>query len=130
MAGSSVTPTRTSRDIDGIRSKEVTISLALVSDDTNGLVPSQALTGLGDYVLTEAKPIPDAVAPFTAAFEVLIEDVNGADLFRSGSIAVDSYAPIGGHEYLGYYPRIDASATFKLVDPADHTSTINVGNSK
>ena len=130
MAGSSVTPTRTDRDVNGVRKAEVLVSLACLSDDTNGLVPTQSLTGLGDYVLTEAQAIPDGTAPFTAAFEIVIQDSNSADIFRSGSIAVDSSKPIGGHTYLGFYPRMGDTATFKLVDPSDHSSNINVGNEK
>ena len=130
MAGALTTPTRTSKDIGGVRNAEVHISLACLSDDTNGLVPNQTLTGLGDHVLKDVSPVPDATAPFTAAYEVKIVDENGATIFLSGSIAVDSKAPIGGEATLGWYPRMGSSATFSLVDPSDHTSTINVGNEK
>lgn len=130
MAGSSVTVTRTSKDVGHVKNAEVVISLACVSDDTNGLIPNQTFAGLKDYVLTEVQPIPDGVAPLTSAFEIRFEDANGEAVFLSASIAVDSKAPIGGHTTLGWYPRIDDSNTFKIVDPADHTSTISVGNSK
>lgn len=132
MAGSSITPTRTTQDIDSNLRAEVILSIACVSDDTTGLIPDMNLTGLGDYVLTQIQPIPDAVAPATSAFEIRIADVNDGRLFLSGSIAVDSKEIIGGHQGSndGNYPRLDEAATLEFVDPADHVSTISIGNSK
>lgn len=130
MAGSSVTITRTSRDISNIRKAEVNIALALLSDDTNGLVPSQEMAGLQDYYLHSVQPVPDATAPATSAFEICIQDEAGADIFLSGSVAVDSVAPITGSVSLGWYPMVWGTWTFKLVDPSDHTSTIDIGNEK
>jgi hypothetical protein len=133
MAGT-VTQTRetNSKIVKGIPT-EVIVTLVCVSDSSNGLVPSEALTGLGEYVLTEAWPVPHASTPFTSAFEFSLEDATTAvNLFLSGSVAVDSLDIIAGNAgtTTGGYPRPNANMTFKIVDPADHTSTLNVGNSK
>lgn len=135
MAGSSVTKTITSnyRKVKGERPTEVYVSFLCVSDDSTGLVPSSNIKNFDEYVLTQVVPTPHAVTPFTSAFEVRIEDaVTGGRLFLSGSIAVDSKEMIGGHAGSndGNYPRMPSSATFKIVDPSDHTSTLNVGNTK
>jgi len=132
MAGALTTPTRTTQDIGQIMKAEIKISLACVSDSATGLVPDQALTGLDGYVLTQVQPVPDAVAPFTSAFEIKIIDANTARLYLSGSVAVDSYEILGGQTGSndGNYPRMDEASTFKIVDPADSVSTLSVGNSK
>ena len=132
MAGSTITPTRVSRDIGGVRKKEVVISIACLSDDTNGTVPNLTLTGLKDYVLTELKPIPHGTAPATSAFAVIILDENSSEIFDSGSIAVDSSDVIGAHtgSPSGGYPRMDATATLKIVDPANHANAMDIGNEK
>lgn len=134
MAGSSVTVTRTSKDVDDIRRKSVTISLACVSDDTNGTVPAQSLDGLDEYVVISVRPIPDAVAPPTSAYEIRLEDEDDEPLFLSGSIATSSHDLLGGAtgsgSKYGDYPRMSASTVFKIVDPADSTTLLNIGNSK
>lgn len=131
MAGSSVTVTRISRDIGGIRKKEVVLTLACVSDDTNGTIPEQALLGLSEYVIKTIRPIPSGT-PVTSTFEIRIEDANDKALFLSGTIAVDNSDVIGGHagSTAGDYPRMDAASAFKIVDPSDHSTIHDVGNSK
>jgi hypothetical protein len=131
MAGSSVTVTRTTQDIAGVREKEVVLDFACVSDDTTGLIPEQALTGLSKYIIKTARPIPQAT-PVTSAFEIRIEDENDKPLFLSGSIAVDNDDIIGGHAgcLSGDFPRLDSASAFKIVDPSDHTTILDVGNSK
>lgn len=133
MAGSSVTQTV----VTNIRNTKSTpswieVTLACVSDDTNGTVPSQTLPNLEDYLLISMRPVPDAVAPPTSAFEVRMENSDGKSLFLSGSIAVDSEAVIGGHAGSddGNYPRMDSASVFKIVDPADSTTLLDIGNSK
>jgi hypothetical protein len=133
MAGS-VTQTRQSnaRIVKSIPT-EVIVTLVCVSDSSTGLVPSTTLTGLGEYVLTEAWPVPHASTPFTSAFEFSLEDTTTAvNLFLSGSVAVDSLDIIAGNAgtETGGYPRPNTSMTFKIVDPSDHASTLDVGNSK
>lgn len=132
MAGSSVIITRS--DNHGIVKgppTEVVLTLACVSDDTNGQIPNKALGGgLDDFVLKSVQPIPDGSTPVTSAFEIIIADENGAEVFISGSIATTGVNPIGGFNTLGFYPEIGESGTFKVVDPADHASALSVGNSK
>lgn len=129
MAGT-VTTTKTVNKINADYSGEIIIDMACVSDSATGLVPDTSLTGLNEYVLTRIKPVPDGSVPFTAAYEVRIEDADGAPAFLSGSIATTGENPILGVDPAGGYPIMDSTMTLKFVDPADHTSTINVGNSK
>ena len=130
MAGASVTVTRESRDIGGVWAAEVLMTLACVSDDANGLIPNQNINAQHEYVITEVKPVPDAVTPVTSEFKIKIVGADGETIFLSSSIAVDSKAPMSGANHLGWYPRLDATATLSIVDPADHTSTLSVGNAK
>lgn len=131
MAGSSSTVTRTTNanKVKGPPT-EVMVSIAWVSDDTNGTVPDVTLAGLSQYTLVEVQPIPDATLPATTAFEILVRDANTAELFASGEVAVDSEARLGGHYSLGYFPCLDASGTVELVTHADHAVAANIGNSK
>ena len=132
MAGAACSITRSTRQIGGSRKKEVLLWLEFTSDDTTGLCPAQDLLNLNNYVVTEVTPYPDAVAPPTAAYEVRIEDSNDVQAFLSGSIAVDGVDPIGAHvgTTTGNYPRMDAEMVIKIVDPADHATLLNIGNSK
>ena len=131
MAGALVTPTVEVKDIGSAKKAEKVISLACLSDDATGLIPNQILTGLQDYVLTVVTPIPDGTVPVTSAFEIKIVDADGTTVFLSASIAVDSKTPLGGQNTLGWYPRFDnATYTLSIVDPADHVSTLSVGNAK
>jgi hypothetical protein len=132
MAGSSVTVSRTTRDIAGTRKKEANIALVCVSDNANGTVPNQTLLGLGDYVLTEVKPTPHGVTPPTAAFSLIIVDADGSEIFDSGNIAVGATDIIGGQagHPAGHYPRMEDSVTVKLVTTADHSVAANLGNTK
>lgn len=134
MAGSSVTQTRVTNHAKVKKPPtEVVVTLLCVSDDTTGLVPSEAIAGLDEYVLTEVWPVPHGVTPFTSAFEVRLEDTTtGGRLFLSGSIAVTSKEVIAGSSGSqdGGYPRPNSSMTFKIVDPADSTTLLDVGNTK
>lgn len=132
MAGSSISVSAKGKEIKGIINKEIILSVACVSDDTNGTVPDRALNGFGDYVVTEFKPVPDALAPPTAAFSAILVDSDGAEVFDSDNIAVGSTTPIGGHagHPSGLFPRMDESMTFKLVTTANHAVAADIGNSK
>jgi hypothetical protein len=132
MAGSSISVSAKGTEIKGVINKEIVLSVACVSDDTNGTVPDRDLNGFGDYVVTELKPVPDAVAPPTLAFSAILVDADGAEVFDSGDIAPGATDPIGGHagHPSGLFPRMDESMTFKLVSTANHAVAANLGNSK
>ena len=138
MAGSSITVSRSNKEIKGDLKKEVILTITCASDDANGTVPNLTLNGMSDYVLAELKPIPDGATPPTAAFSAIIEDSDGAEVFDSGNIvtvAADPIAakqPIGGHtgHPAGMYPRMEDGMVFKLVTTADHAVAANLGNSK
>lgn len=134
MAGSSVTQTRTTNKnkVKGPPT-EIIVTLVCVSDSATGLVPSEVIAGLDEYVLTEVWPIAHATTPFTSAFEVRLEDTTtGGRIYLSGSVAVDSKEALAGNAGAnqGQIPRAPASMTMKIVDPADHTTPLNVGNTK
>jgi hypothetical protein len=133
MAGT-VTQTRSSdvRKQKGKRPSQVLVTLACVSDSSTGLVPSETLSGLSDLVFIQGQPLPDAVAPPTAAYKIRIDDADGNKRFLSaelalGAGAVDLFPGVGPG---GNYPRMDEDMVFRLVDPVDDISTINIGNSK
>jgi hypothetical protein len=132
MAGSSVTQTRTSnfRKVKGRRPTRVTVTMACVSDDANGLVPNETTAGLSEYALQEILPVPDTVAPFTSPFEIRIDDSDGNPVYKSGQIEVDDVDPISGSDASGNYALMEDSNVFKIVDPSDSESTLSVGNSK
>jgi len=134
MAGSSVTQTReTNHRKVKTPPTEVIVTLVCLSDDANGLVPAKVVDGLEDFVITEVWPVPHATTPFTSAFEVRIEETaTSGRIFLSGSIAVTSKEALAGNvgSNSGGYPRMPASATMKIVNPADHSTLLNVGNAK
>lgn len=131
MAGSSVTQTRSSNSgrVKGPPT-QVIVEMACVSDSANGLVPTEPMDGLRDFVLIHILPILSATVPFTSPFEIRIDDSAGNPVYKSGSIAVDRADPVAGTDASGGYARMDAANTFKIVDPSDHASTLSVGNSK
>lgn len=132
MAGSSITVSRSNKEIKGDLKKEVILTITCASDDANGTVPNLTLNALDDYVMAELKPIPDAVTPPTAAFSAILVDADGSEVFDSGDIAAGSTDIIGGHtgHPAGMYPRMESVMTFKLVTTANHAVAANLGNSK
>ena len=132
MAGSSITVSRSNKEIQGDIKKEVILTITCASDDANGQVPNLTLNGMSDYVLAELKPIPDGTTPPTAAFSAIIVDSDGSEVFDSGNIATGATDIIGGHtgHPAGMYPRMEDGMVFKLVTTADHAVAANLGNSK
>lgn len=131
MAGSAVAITRESRDIGGAYDKEIKLFFEFTSDDTTGLCPTQDITGMGDYLVTEIVPNPDDTSPPDAAYEVRVENESGEGIILTGSISVSSKTPIGAHlvSPTGNYPRLDDLDTISIVDPADHSTLLDIGNS-
>ena len=129
MAGSSVTVTRASNFTGMVR--ELLISLACVSDDGAGTIPDQDIAGLTEWELKEVQNINPAAAHPTTAYKVKIEDSDAGVLLitTDRSVVASKKEFTGGHEQLGWYPRIDGTITVKFRNSADDAAA-NVGNSK
>ena len=143
MAGSSVTVTTApSKYLVGFGGRnEIVVSLACVSDDAAGTVPSETLdstdglAGLVAYQLQEVITVPDSVAPPTTAYRVkIVDSVTGEKLFIGTARAVGASAiseTQGGYEHLGFYPPIDNAPTITLIqDDGATEAAADVGNSK
>jgi len=141
MAGSSVTVT-VSPHIQMVGHGgvgEVLISLACLSDDTDGSIPdqdlgaTQNLAGLKAYTLTEIITDPDATAYPTTAYRVkVIEKATSRRLFRGSARSAAGVSQAqSAHEDLGYFPSVDNTLTVKfLADDGDTEAAADVGNEK
>ena len=129
MAGSSVTPTRVS-NFAGL-AKEVLISLACVSDDAAGTIPDEDIAGMQEWELKEVQNVNPAASQPTTAYKIKIEDSEAGVIFLSTDRSVVASAKefTGGHETLGWYPRVDGTITVKFRNSADDAAA-DVGNSK
>jgi hypothetical protein len=129
MAGSSVTVARAS-NFKGL-AREILISLACVSDDGNGSIPDQDITGLEEWELKEVQNINPGSAQPTTTYKVKIVDADAGAMFLSGDLSITASEKefTGGHNTLGWYPRIDGTITVKFRNSAD-SAVANVGNSK
>ena len=130
MAGS-VAIARVPRDINKVREAEIVLTLTCVTDSSAGTLPDTVLAGLGGYLLTEMQPIPGRT-PITGIPSIIIDDANGAEIFDSDQIPVDYDQPISGlsGSPAGHYPRMNDVMTLKWVDPNDHATSKNMGDSK
>jgi hypothetical protein len=129
MAGSSVTVTRAS-NFKGL-AREILISLACVSDDGAGTIPDQDIAGLDEWELKEVQSINPASAQPSTAYKIKIEDADAGVLLitTDRSVVASAKEFVGGHETLGWYPRIDGTITVKFRTSADDGAG-NLGNSK
>lgn len=129
MAGSSVTLTRTSNFKGEVR--EVLMTLACVSDDTDGSVPDQEIKGMTEWELKDMQNVNPAANQPTTAYKIKIVDDEAGILLRSTdrSIVASDKEFTGGHETLGYFPKIDGTITVKFRNSADDAAA-DVGNSK
>lgn len=129
MAGT-ITPVRSS-NFNGT-AREVILTLTCLSDAAAGTIPDYVFRGMQEFVLVQLKPTPHATTPITAAFEAIMVDADGSEVFESGEIATTDTDIIGGNagHPAGHYPRMDSVMTLKFVTHADHTVAANVGNSK
>jgi len=129
MAGT-VTVTRTSNF--GGMAREAIVSLACVSDSSAGTIPNQNINIGADWELREVININPASAQPTTGYRIKIVDPNGLKIFFSStdrSTTASAVEANGGHEYIGWYPRIDGQITVSFRDTGD-ASAANVGNSK
>ena len=126
----SVTVTQNSNFVGEAR--ELLITLACVSDASAGTIPDQDLKGLTEWNLIEIQNINPAADHATTTYKVKIVDADGGTLFiHSGdrSIVASAKEYTGGHEHLGWYPRIDGTITVKFRN-SDDDAAAGIGNSK
>lgn len=129
MAGT-VTQTRSSNYFG--RVAECIVSLACVSDASAGTIPNETVNIGKDWELKEVININPAADQPTTAYRIKIVDTNGVKAYFSPtdrSITASAVESSGGHEHIGWYPRIDGAVTVSFRDSGD-TGAANVGNSK
>ena len=128
MAGT-VTVTQTS-NFTGL-AREMMISLACVSDASAGTIPDQDLVGYDQWELKEVQNINPASAQPTTTYKIKIVDADAGELLKTTDRSVVASAKefTGGHETLGWYPRVDGTITVKFRNSADDAAA-NVRNSK
>jgi len=111
---------------------EIIVTLACTSDASAGTIPDTNLTGLEKYELKEVVNINPASAQPSTAYLIAIEDADGLRMFTSPtsrSVTASAAESTGGHETLGWYPRVDGTITVKFRTAADDGAA-DVGNSK
>ncbi len=129
--------TRTSRhigphqNVDGNKAKEVILSLLCTSDSADGTIPDTDINGMGDYVLDELQPIPNATV-ITGSPSVILEDANGMEIYDSLIIAPTDNSVLAGltGSPSSKSPRCDDDMSIQFVQPGSHTTSQDVGNSK
>ncbi len=128
MAGS-VTVSRASNFTGLVR--EILISFACTSDAAAGTIPDQDIVGLTEWELKEVQNINPASAQPSTTYKIKIVDADGGELLKTTDRSTTASAKefTGGHETLGWYPRIDGTITVKFRNSADDAAA-NVGNSK
>lgn len=128
MAGE-VTKSRTSNFRGTAR--EVNIALACTSDAAAGTIPDTTIPLMNGFQLTEVHNLNPAAAYPTTTYRIKITDADGGVLLLTGNRSVTASAKefTGGHETLGWYPRITGTITVSFRNSADDGAA-NVGNSK
>lgn len=129
MAGT-VTATRSSNF--GGMAREAIVSLACTSDASAGTLPNTNINIGADWELKEIININPASAQPTTGYRIKITDPNGLRIFFSStdrSTTASAVEAAGGHEELGWYPRIDGQITVSFRDSGD-SAAADVGNSK
>jgi hypothetical protein len=114
MAGSVVT-TRTS-NAKG-KSFDVIYTLLCTGDSGDGgSVPAETIKRLEGYRLTELQTVPGAGAAQPDAYDVTISDADSGTLLSATGRSQTAKEFVGGHETLGYYPKIDGTISIAVTD--------------
>jgi hypothetical protein len=106
------------------------VALVCTSDSADGSVPDTDLINLSEYALTEVITTPSGgdTAP-EDTYRIQLVDANGVQIFISGTArSATASEREGGHITLGYYPPIDNTITFSVVDKAT-LDPADIGNS-
>ena len=120
MAGT-VTVTE-SRDLDG-ESKDIMRTLACVADAADGSVPTTTIKGLNGLRLTELMTTPGTGGAAPSAYTVTVKDEDGGTLLETSNRSTTAKEYVGGHESLGYYPKIEGDITVEVSDLGNSNET-------
>ena len=120
MAGS-VATTRSSNFKGKVNERYV--SLACTADAADGSVPDTDLAGFEGWRLTEVQTIPGTGGVQPDAYTVTVSDADGGTLLLTSNRSQTAKEFVGGHETLGYYPKIEGNITVAVGDLGNSNET-------
>lgn len=104
--------------------RERVFTLACVGDAADGgSVPSETLKSLKGYRLTELQTTPGSGGVQPDEYTVEVTDADGGTLLLTSSRSQTAKEYAGGHETLGYYPKIDGNIAIAVSDLGNSNET-------
>ena len=122
MAGS-VVQTNAYNLADG-KTRERVYTLACVGDSADGgSVPAATISGMAAWRLTEVQTIPGSGGVQPDAYTVTVADSDSGTLLLTTNRSQTDKEFVGGHETLGYYPKIEGDITVTVSDLVNSNET-------
>lgn len=122
MAGT-VTQTNQYNLADG-KTRERVYTLECTGDAADGgSVPNSTIAGMAGWRLTEIQTIPGSGGVQPDAYTVTVTDADSGQLVLTPNRSQTAKEYYGGHETIGYYPKIEGDLTVAISDLGNSNET-------
>ncbi len=106
------------------KTRERVYTLACVGDAADGgSVPVATISGMAGWRLTELQTKPGSGGAQPDAYTVAIADSDSGALLTTSARSQTAKEFVGGHESLGYYPKIEGDITVTLTALGNSNTT-------